>query len=510
MSRAVLVMMGFSLLHVGAWTLAPALVHHNLPLDVIEQLAWGAERQLGYFKHPPLTAWLTEATAFLAARAGIAGDWPFYLLAQIVVVAAFWAVFRFAGDIMSPGRAVLSVLLLEVVVYYGFLSTEFNANTVLFPFWALAVLALWRAVRRGGLVWWVVLGLAAAAGMLGKYTMAVLLLAMLVWLVADPAARPVWRTAGPYVALAVLLAAMTPHLAWAAAHDFPTVAYALGRADAVAESAAVRHGWYPVKFLLGQAMLLVPAALLCLLLGGGRPATERSGPADRYLLAVVLGPFAIVAAVSAGLGVELRSMWGAPMLLFAGVALLRWLPLPGTAPRIGRFARAWSAVAALLVVGYLVKVDFGPWVEGRTQRVHYPGEALAAEVSAAWQARFDRPLDYVVGDVWPAGNIAWYTPGRPSVYGFADPRRAPWTDDASVRKAGAVLVWTKGSRGETPMPLADAGFGDVQARFGTVEEQPTLVLPWQTWADRPPLHVGWAIVPPDGAAGQDGTGSHDG
>ena len=42
------------------WTLVPALTHHNLPLDVIEQTAWGAEWQLGYFKHPPMAAWLTE------------------------------------------------------------------------------------------------------------------------------------------------------------------------------------------------------------------------------------------------------------------------------------------------------------------------------------------------------------------------------------------------------------------------------------------------------------------
>lgn len=503
-------MCGFSLLHVAAWTLAPAVVHRNLPLDVIEQLAWGAELQLGYFKHPPLAAWLTEATARLATWTRVDADWPFYLLAQVAVVAAFWAVFWFAADIMDRARALLAVLLLEVVVYYGFLSTEFNANTVLFPFWALAALALWRAVRSGAIWWWIVLGLAAAAGLLGKYFMAVLLLAMLVWLVADPAARPVWRTPGPYVAFAVMIAALAPHLAWLLAQDFPTFTYALSRADAATESAAVRHGWYPIKFLLGQAMLLIPAALLCLLLAGRRPPADRDGAADRYLLAVLLGPFAVACGASAVLGAELRSMWGAPMLLFAVVALVRWLPRRGAAVGSGRFAKAWSGVALVLLTGYLVKVDFGPWAEGRTQRVHYPGAALAETVDTAWQARFDRPLGYVVGDVWPAGNVAWYAADRPSVYSFADPRRAPWTDDTAVRTAGGVLVWTRGSRGERPMAMAEAGFGDVVARFGPVEEQPVLVLPWQTWADRPPLHVGWAILPPDGASGTSAAVPHGG
>ncbi len=501
MSRSVLLMLGFSLLHLALWTAAPAVVHRNLPLDVIEQLAWGAELQFGYFKHPPLAAWLTEATARLAAGQGIAGDWPFYLLAQLVVVAAFWAVFFFAADVVGRTRALLSVLLLELVVYYSFLSTEFNANTVLFPVWALAILALWRAVRHASLGWWVVLGLAAAAGLLGKYTMGLLLAAMAVWLVADPAARPAWRTAGPYVALAVALAAAAPHLVWLVQHDFPTFAYALSRAEAGAEPAAMRHGWYPAKFLLGQAMLVVPAAVLCLLLGRRRRAPAAgSAAAGRYIAAMLIGPFAIACGVSAALGAELRSMWGAPMLLLAGVALVHWLGAPGEAARYGRFARLWAAALAVLVVGYLIKVDFGPWAEGRTQRVHYPGAALATAITAAWDARFDRPLTIVVGDVWPAGNVAWYAPGRPTVYSFADPARAPWIDDAAVRDRGAVLVWTRGSRGEQPMPLAEAGFGDVDARFGMVEEQPGLVLDWQSWADHPPLHVGWAIVPPGAAA----------
>ena len=44
----------FLIVHAALWTLLPALVCRNLPLDVIEGIAFGRDWQLGYWKHPPL------------------------------------------------------------------------------------------------------------------------------------------------------------------------------------------------------------------------------------------------------------------------------------------------------------------------------------------------------------------------------------------------------------------------------------------------------------------------
>ncbi len=63
----------FLAVHVLIWWLLPALLQHNLPLDVIELLAWGREWQIVYYKHPPLPAWILEVDRDrvrpLAARA---------------------------------------------------------------------------------------------------------------------------------------------------------------------------------------------------------------------------------------------------------------------------------------------------------------------------------------------------------------------------------------------------------------------------------------------------------
>ena len=46
--------------HLFIWTLVPSISNVNLPLDTIEALAWGANLNWGYSKHPPFSAWTVE------------------------------------------------------------------------------------------------------------------------------------------------------------------------------------------------------------------------------------------------------------------------------------------------------------------------------------------------------------------------------------------------------------------------------------------------------------------
>ena len=60
-------------LHLVVWTALPALLSHNLQLDLIEDLALGREWQLGYWKHPPLPWWAADAIYRIAKQNHIAG-----------------------------------------------------------------------------------------------------------------------------------------------------------------------------------------------------------------------------------------------------------------------------------------------------------------------------------------------------------------------------------------------------------------------------------------------------
>ena len=43
--------------HLIIWTLIPSISNHNLPLDVIEAIAWSNGWPMGWDKHPPLSSW---------------------------------------------------------------------------------------------------------------------------------------------------------------------------------------------------------------------------------------------------------------------------------------------------------------------------------------------------------------------------------------------------------------------------------------------------------------------
>ena len=61
----------FAALNTLGWFLVACLSQLNAPFDHIEMVYWGHEWQWGYYKHPPLTAWLAE----LASQALISIVW---------------------------------------------------------------------------------------------------------------------------------------------------------------------------------------------------------------------------------------------------------------------------------------------------------------------------------------------------------------------------------------------------------------------------------------------------
>ena len=75
----------FILAHLIIWTAVPTITNKNLPLDVIEALAWGSNLDWGFNKHPPGSAFFPEMFFQIFG----AQDWAFYLLSQIFVVIAF-------------------------------------------------------------------------------------------------------------------------------------------------------------------------------------------------------------------------------------------------------------------------------------------------------------------------------------------------------------------------------------------------------------------------------------
>ena len=472
----------FAVLHALVWTALPALLYPNLPLDLIEALTYGREWQLGYDKLPPLPWWLVEVVYRAIGR-----DFAYYALAQGAVLLAFWLVFLTARPIAGPVGALAAVLIIDGLHYFNYTAAKFNHDVIQLPFWALAGYAFHAALRRRRMTHWALLGLGVGLSLWSKYFVVVLAVPLTVFLVADRDARKAFATPGPYVALAVALIVMAPHLWWLVDNQFLPFRYAEARA--IAPRGLLDHIVHPAGFALSQLGFLLPALLIALPLFLPRaPRTEKASEDYDFRIVswLAFGPAATLLMLSAATGRGTIAMWGYPLFLFAGLWLVMIARQRVEGVRLGRIMALWAIVTIVYVGVFVVNYGVLPRYDHRYRAVHYPGETLADELSKRFRLATGRPLAYVIGPMWDGGNVGHYAPERPRVLIDGRPAHAPWIDLADLYSKGAVVLWTDSDPRVLPVAYRSiAAEAQVQEPFR---------VPYRRGNNE--VSVGWAILRP--------------
>lgn len=472
--------------HALVWTALPDLLYPNLPLDLIEALTYGREWQLGYDKLPPLPWWLVEIAWRIAGH-----DFAYYLLAQIAVVAALAIVYVTARPIAGPIGALVAVFIVDGLHYLNYTAAKFNHDVIQLPFWALAGYGLHRGLRTGKLSAWLLLGVAVGISFWAKYFVVVLVAPMVLFALIDDDARKALATPGPYVAAAVALVIMAPHLLWLVANDFLPFAYAEHRA--VLPRGWYDHFWHPLQFAIGQFFFLIPSLLIALPLLFPRKTADETPPAleandfDRRIVTwLAFGPFAAVLLLGFVSGRGAIAMWGYPLWMFLGL----WLVLAARrrieGARLTRILVTWGIVFSALAAAFVTNYEILPRFDQRYRAVFFPGEALAREISLRYRAVTGQTPAYVVGSMWDGGNVAHYAPSHPRVLIDGKPERAPWIDINDLRARGAVVVWTNAATDAVP-PMYRTIAADAAV-------QPPFTLPYRRGPGR--VEIGWAILLP--------------
>ena len=475
----------FLALHAAVWTALPALIYPNLPLDLIEALMYGREWQLGYDKLPPLPWWLVQA-----AYVTIGHDFAYYLLAEIAVCAAFALVYAAARPLVGGVGALVSVLIVDGLHYVNYTAAKFNHDVVQLPFWALAGFAYRRALRERLLSDWLLLGLALGLSLWAKYFVVVLAAPMVLFALIDRDARQVLLTPGPYIAVAVALIAVSPHLVWLIKTDFLPLAYAEHRA--ILSRGWYDHLWHPFEFGISQFFFLIPSLLIAAPMfwprpGASEPRAAQSADAfDRRIVTwLAFGPLATVLAMGVVSGRGAVAMWGYPLFLFLGLWLVLTARRTLEGARLARILTTWAIVFACLSAAFYINYDVLPRFDHRYRAVFFPGGSLGREITQRYHAIAGKKLAYVVGTMWDGGNLAHYSPDQPRVLVDGEPERAPWIDLDDLRRRGGVVVWTVGNLRQVPKQFQTVAPGAVV--------QPPLLLRFRRGNSS--VHVGWAILP---------------
>ena len=498
---------GWVACHILLWTVIPALVQPNLPLDAIEMLYIGHEWPLGHFKHPTLPAWLAEMASVLTGNS----QWAIYLLSQLAVGACFWAAWRLGREVLSPRLAIIAAALLEGCCYYNFKSTEFNNNLGMYPFWALAILFLYWGIHREKKRYWIAVGISLGLGMLAKYATGVLVVTMLLYMIVDPAVRHWWRRPGPYLTILSAILVFSPNLYWVLTSGFGPIEFAINRTT-VESSNVLTRLTYPFEFAGSQILALLPLLVVALpmiilaFLQKKEKRTENDKATRRFLCAMVIWPLIIHMLISAVGNLHLRSMYGSQLWTFFGVWLLYVLNLDESDSEYRSVYRRVTCgiiiISVIFILIFTVRSLASPTIRKKISRTHFPGKELAAEAHKTWGEVSDRPLPVVAGQWWPAANVGFYGPVRTTVYGGSDPSGldfatefSAWTNDENLKKSGGIIVWLEEDSDEGAVIL-EKQLTTLKERFPSLRILPPLELQPNTMGDVPPVHVGMGVLAP--------------
>ncbi len=227
----------------------------ELSEDEAYQWLWSKHPALSYYSKPPLIAvaqWIGTA---------LWGDNAFGVrfLSPIIAGVASFITFRFFSRESSARTALLILLMTCAVPLLAVGSILMTVDPLLVLFWTAAMFSGWRAIHSDeptATRLWLWTGLWMGLGFLSKYTalFQVVCWGLFFWL-WKPARRHL-RTAGPYLALVVMMLCTIPVLIWNARHGWITVEH-------VGTNAGRTEPWQPTlryfwDFLGEEAVLLNP------------------------------------------------------------------------------------------------------------------------------------------------------------------------------------------------------------------------------------------------------------
>ncbi|HPO19070.1 MAG TPA: glycosyltransferase family 39 protein [Rubrivivax sp.] len=395
---------GFTLLRLVLAATAPLL-----PQEAY-YWSWSLHPAPGYFDHPPLASWgiwlstaLAGPTAFGIKLSAVLWSLGLNLL---------WA--RLVLDMYGNRRVVFwSLLALNLTLLYQIFGIGPTPDAPLLFGWVGAIWAVWRASSSGKGRWWLLAGVFAGIGLLGKYSAVLLGPVVLLYLAATPSQRHWLRTPWPWLALLIAVAMFTPVLWWNAHNQWASFAFQGAR------RVGQMGNFQPRNFfllLLTQLLLVTPWLFALSLRAFAHTAREtfagRTDARTRLLLASAAVPLLLFTAVSLRSLVKLN--WLAPAWWSLIVLGMARLVEQGAGARrlklgLGSSAAVVLAAALLALTPRLPLRDLNTWSGWDDTARHVQRQLQQAQ--ARGEQAFVFSPNYKISSL-----LRFYLPGQPRTY----------------------------------------------------------------------------------------------
>ena len=330
-----------------------------------------------------------------------------------------------------------------LVPFFNFHALKYNANTVLIPLWAGTTWCFLRSYERRSAGWAAWAGLLAAGAMLGKYWSIVLLAGLAIAALLDSRRAAYFRSAAPWVTIAVGAVALAPHIIWLVGADFAPIRYAQvvhAASEGGALSSALTYVTHSIAYV---------ALPLLLLLGVIRPERKAAldilrpaEPERRLVVSCLWLPLLLPILLPLFDDINITSLWS-----MSGWTLLPVMLL--SSPLVAIHRPAMLTVIAIAIILPPAMVAAAPSIalaihRGQGQEPLEPAAAhsrlLAGPILHEWRKVTDKPLRIVGGDEALAYGLAFYLPSRPSAFPGFRRHTLPWLNEESLRRDGIAVV----------------------------------------------------------------------
>jgi 4-amino-4-deoxy-L-arabinose transferase-like glycosyltransferase len=437
-AQIVLVLAGHVLL--WAWVGVSSRSNFDAPGDMVEAYAWAQGWQWGYYKHPPLSAWVAGLWFSVVPES----HWGYSLLAALNGAVGLAGLALLAREFLPRRWVLLCVMAASLTPGITTLAMRFNANAILISTWPWAMALFARLMRRQQPLDAVLCGGVCALAVLGKYYSGVLLAALLACALLVPEWRRIWRTRAAWLALATFFTCLLPHLLWLLAQTSGPLQYA---AHATAQSSPGQALMRALHFALSQWVF--PALAFALLwLGLSGPTRTRawwlavtSVLRPRWQAPWLLGMVPVLATVLGTVVTDARtaSVWGLP--ISAGLVLLAASRAHEAGAEVDT-RRLWRALLSLwLVIALLSPLWWLTRARLQTPGVTEPRIELAQALDAFWRREESTPLRWVTGTRALAASTSFYLHGRARYWSLWSPGiETPWVEIDEVRDEGSLIV----------------------------------------------------------------------
>jgi hypothetical protein len=385
--------------HITVWTLVPYISNKNLPLDTIEHLTWGKDFLWGYDKHPPLTYWILGIVYKIFGNK----DFAFYLLSQIFIVLTLVVLWKISNFFLEKREKLISILILEGIVFFNFETPQFNVNICLLPIWAVTIYFFIKSIKDNKVYNWIFFGLFSGLGILTKYIFLYLLASLCLYILIIYLKKKKYNF---FYSLIVFIIVIFFHVEWILSSNFETLKYILFRTG-LNEYNYSNHVLNPIIVISKQLIILIPFFILIYLLIYKYKNLNKKDISFKDNKNIILFfsfviPILLLIATSIITAAKIRSFWFIPFYTLAGIATVNLIK-----NKIN-FFNLKNFYFFLIIILILTPLLYSLRSIIKDSRTGYDGKTLTSQVETEWKKISNDPISNIGFSAWYAGNLSYH------------------------------------------------------------------------------------------------------